>query len=57
MNNLESIDYVNKDWVDDNDVCISRKSTEYPRLNLDYKTFFSPNKPWGETDDPIQIDF
>ena len=53
MNNIEAIDYVNKDWTDDNDVCISRKSTEFPRMNLTFNSMIHPDKPWGPYDDPI----
>ena len=57
MNNLEAIDYTINDWVEDNDVCISRRSTEFPRLTDAYQTYFSPEKPWGRFENPQLIDF
>eukprot|EP00347_Sterkiella_histriomuscorum_P016179 403354185 len=57
MNNVEAIDYVNKDWTEDNDVCISRKSTEFPRLNFNYSNLSHEDKPWGNQGDPQLIDF
>lgn len=57
MNNIEAIDYVNSDWTEDNDVCISRKSTEFPRLNMTFNNLFHVDKPWGLAGDPHIIDF
>jgi hypothetical protein len=56
MNNVGSIDYANSDWVDDNDFCIARKSSEYPRLATNFKSHFDKDKPWGMTEDPIVFD-
>ena len=56
MNNVEAIDYANSDWIEDNDVLLSRASQEFPRHTTAYKTFFSPNKPWGPTGEPILFD-
>jgi hypothetical protein len=40
MNNVNAIDYANKDWIEDNDFCISRKSSEFPRLSNKYTNYF-----------------
>jgi hypothetical protein len=53
MNNLGSIDYANSDWIEDNDTCIARKCSEFPRLANDFKSHFSLKKPWGEKEDPV----
>lgn len=57
MNNVEAIDYAVSDWVEDNDVCISRKSSEYPRLNMHHKSLFDDHRPWGNLLDPVLVDF
>lgn len=36
MNNIGSIDYANSDWIDDNDFCIARKCSEFPRITSYY---------------------
>lgn len=53
MNNIGAIDYANKDWMEDNDTCISRRSSEFPRLANDFVSHFSKNKPWGNDETPI----
>jgi hypothetical protein len=58
MNNISAFDYVNSDYTDDNDFCIARASTEYPRITPSYKNKFDFNeRPWGTKKDPIPIDF
>lgn len=52
MNNIGAIDYANSDFTDDNDVCISRRSTEFPRMTPGFKSHFDKNKPWGDYDNP-----
>ena len=48
MNNFDSIDFVNKEWTEDNDFAISRKSSEFPRMTNNYKSLCDQiNKPWG----------
>ena len=56
MNNIEQIDYAISDWIDDNDVCISRRSSEFPRMTPTFTSHLSPIKPWGEVSDPVHID-
>jgi hypothetical protein len=56
MNDLESIDYAIKDWIEDNDVCISRKSSEFPRLNTMHTNLLSDHRPWGNIHDPVLLD-
>ena len=56
MNNFEAIDYANRDWTEDNDFCISRKASEYPRLSNKMTNLLSYNKPWGNIQDPVLID-
>ena len=56
MNNVGSIDYANSDWVEDNDTCIARRCSEFPRLTNDFKSHFSKEKPWGNTEDPVVFD-
>jgi hypothetical protein len=48
MNNIGSIDYVNSDWIDDNDSCIARRCTEFPRIRRDFNSHFEIEKPWGK---------
>lgn len=56
MNNLESVDYTVIDWgIKDNDVCISRRSSEFPRLTKKFLTHFD-EKPWGIRN-PQKLDF
>lgn len=58
MNNIEAIDYAVSDWTEDNDVCISRKSSEYPRLSKHHHTHFDASTaPWGQVHTPILMDF
>ena len=57
MNNVEAIDYSISDWIDDNDVCISRKASEFPRLTHRFTNHFSDSKPWGDVSDPVRLDF
>ena len=45
MNNLEGLDYANKDLTDDSDMILPRWTQEYPRLSSDYQDKFSSNKP------------
>jgi hypothetical protein len=56
MNNLLSIDYSVRDWIDDTDLILPRVSEEFPRLAEDYTTKRSINKPWGDKSDPIYIE-
>ena len=56
-NNIEGIDYSIIDWIEDNDVCISRKSSEFPRLTQNFNDHFSLEKPWGSLSDPVKLDF
>ena len=56
MNNIGSIDYANSDWVEDNDTCIARRCSEFPRLATKFENHFSKNKPWGSTHDPVAFD-
>ncbi len=56
MNNLYAFDYAISDWTDDNDVCISRKSSEFPRFTSIYTNHFSKDTaPWG-SENPQHID-
>lgn len=55
MNNVEAIDFTMQDWIKDNDVCISRRASEFPRMNTDFQNHFSRDRPWGEQD-PVQFD-
>jgi hypothetical protein len=57
VNNVEAIDYTISDWIDDNDVCISRRSSEFPRLTHKFTHHFSSQKPWGHISDPVRLDF
>lgn len=56
MNNVGSIDYVNNDWIEDNDFCIARKCSEFPRLSKNFKSQFDKEKPWGNADHPVIFD-
>ena len=57
MNNIEAIDYAINDWIEDNDSCISRKSSEFPRISATFSTLFSKDKPFGNIHEPILVDF
>ncbi|CDW85644.1 UNKNOWN [Stylonychia lemnae] len=58
MNNVDAADYVNKDWTEDNDFAIARKSSEFPRMTNDYHSLLDQyNKPWGHIGDPQIMDF
>lgn len=46
MNNLNSIDYAVRDWIDDTDLILPRASEEFPRLSDEYTTKTSA-RPWG----------
>lgn len=57
MNNLEAIDYQNKDWSTNHDSLIPRYSQEFPRFSESYKTKFDlDQKPWGPYSEPIFFD-
>jgi hypothetical protein len=47
MNNLDQIDYCNKDWTDDHDSLIPKHSQEFPRLSASFNSRFDESKPWG----------
>ena len=55
MNNLMAIDHVTRDWIDDTDYMLSRKTTQFPCVSADYLSK-SDNKPWGQIQDPVFIE-
>lgn len=55
MNNLTSIDFAVRDWIDDTDLILSRASEEFPRLSDLYNNK-ERSKPWGEKSLPIFIE-
>lgn len=55
MNNVDSIDFAIRDWIEDTDFLLPRICQEYPKFNLNFKSKLQP-KPWGDKSDPIQID-
>lgn len=57
MNNILSIDYVNKDFTHDTDQILSRWTQEYPRISSEYKSLISEDKPWGEKSEPVFFDY
>lgn len=38
MNNVEAIDYLNKDWTSHHDTLLPRYAQEFPRMSTKYKT-------------------
>ena len=54
MNNLNSIDYATRDWIDDTDLVLPRMSEEFPRLSDQYTTK-TMSKPWGDKSEPVYI--
>lgn len=50
MNDVLSIDYAVRDWVDDTDLIMSRYSQEFPRLSsgMHKRSFKNLNNPWGD---------
>ena len=55
MNNLTSIDFAIRDWIDDTDYILPRICTEYPKNSSTYLTKASDTKPWGDRE-PINMD-
>lgn len=57
MNNLISIDFAARDWIDDTDSMIPRMGAEFPRISDKYKNkSMKGEKPWGNKSDPIYFD-
>lgn len=56
MNNIESLDYAQKDLTHDSDMILSRWTSEYPKFSSDYTDKLSQNKPWGPKSEPIFFD-
>jgi hypothetical protein len=57
MNNLMSIDFAMRDWVDDTDQMIPRSCLEFPRLSDGYNDFKAKEKrPWGDKSTPVYCD-
>ena len=56
MNNLNSIDYAVRDWIDDTDLILARGSEEFPRLSDQYTCKQPSGKPWGDKSDPVFIE-
>lgn len=55
MNNIMAIDHATRDWIDDTDYLLARKSTQYPCVSSKY-TQKNEQKPWGDQRDPIFIE-
>jgi hypothetical protein len=53
MNNINQLDYLNKDWTSDHDSLITRYSQEFPRHSSNFKDKFSDPKPWGPHGPPL----
>ena len=54
MNNLFSIDYAQRDYIEDFDGILPRYSQEFPRLSDGYKDRSQrKSRPWGDSSDPI----
>ena len=48
MNDINSIDYCNKDHTHNHDGILSHHSQEYPRLSTNHKdSLMLENAPWG----------
>lgn len=56
MNNVEAIDFVQRDVMKDNDGVLPRVFQEFPRVSDKYKTKVCNDKPWGNHGDPIYFD-
>eukprot|EP00347_Sterkiella_histriomuscorum_P013798 403363324 len=58
MNNVEAIDYINKDWTSNHDTMLPRYTQEFPRVQTSYQTKNDlEHKPWGTKSDPIFINY
>ena len=56
-NNLMSLDFAMRDWIDDTDFMIPRTCIEFPRMSDGYKSFKSQEKrPWGDVRTPVYCD-
>ena len=55
MNNIMAIDHATRDWIDDTDYLLARKTTQYPCVSSKY-TQKNEQKPWGDQRDPIFIE-
>ena len=54
MNNITSIDFAMRDWIDDTDYMLSRICTEYPKISNEYSDK-TKAKPWGDKE-PVYTD-
>jgi hypothetical protein len=55
MNNVTSIDFAIRDWIDDTDYMLPRICMEYPKISNSYTSKMAA-KPWGSKSDPIFTD-
>lgn len=55
MNNVDSIDYAVRDWIEDTDLLLPRVCQEYPKHTSSF-TSKVLSKPWGDQGDPVMID-
>jgi hypothetical protein len=56
MNNIDQIDFQNKDWTDDHDSLIPKHSQEFPRISENFTDRLHSAKPWGNLSDPIRVE-
>ena len=57
MNNAMAVDYANYDDSMDNDCILSRKTTEFPRLSMLYRSKADrQHAPWGQKSEPVRFD-
>ena len=57
MNNAMAMDYANYDDSVDNDCILSRKTTEFPRMSMLYRSKADwQHAPWGQKSEPVRFD-
>jgi hypothetical protein len=53
MNDVLSLDYATRDWIDDTDLILPRLTQEFPRLSESYNKRSTANAPWGDRRLPV----
>lgn len=56
MNNVMAFDYANYDHTSDNDCILSRNTTEFPRLSMNFRSKADmKHAPWGQKSKPVRF--
>ena len=57
MNELMSMDFTIRDWMDDTDCMLPRICMEYPKVSSEYTSKKRAEKrPWGKKSEPVYVD-